>query len=43
MYLVLKMPMEQGILTLCANLNTTYDCERESFALFEAADISICL
>ncbi|XP_066361190.1 uncharacterized protein [Miscanthus floridulus] len=40
-YLLLKMPMEQGILTLRANLNTAYDCERDSFALDEAADISI--
>ena len=42
-YLVLKMPMEQGILTLCANLNTAYAYERESFALTEATDIYICM
>ena len=41
MYLVLKMPMEQGVLTLCTNLDVTYSCEKESFALTEATDISI--
>ena len=40
-YLVFKMPTEQGILTLCANLNTTYACERESFMLTKATNISI--
>ena len=40
-YLVLKMPMEQGILSLRANLNVAYACEKESFALTEATDISI--
>ena len=42
-YLVLKMPTEWGILTLRANLNTTYACERESFVLVEATDISILI
>ena len=42
-YLVLKMPMEKGILTLRANLNTTYACERESLVLAKATDISICM
>jgi hypothetical protein len=42
-YLVLKMPTEQGVLSLCANLDVAYSCERESFALAEATDISICI
>jgi hypothetical protein len=40
-YLVLKIPTEQGILSLRANLDVTYACEKESFALAEAVDISI--
>ena len=40
-YLVLKMPMEQGVLSLCANLDVAYNCEKESFTLAEATDISI--
>ena len=40
-YLVLKMPIEQGILSLCANLNVAYSYGKESFALAEAIDISI--
>ena len=40
-YLVLKMPMEQGVLSLRANLDVAYNCEKESFALTEATDISI--
>ena len=40
-YLVLKMPMEQGVLSLHANLDVAYSCEKESFALTEATDISI--
>ena len=40
-YLVLKMPMEQGVLSLCANLDVTYNYEKESFMLAEATDISI--
>jgi hypothetical protein len=42
-YLVLKMPMEQGILSLCANLDITYAYEKESFVLVEATNISICM
>ncbi|XP_066341961.1 uncharacterized protein [Miscanthus floridulus] len=42
-YLVLKMPMEQGVLSLHANLNITYSYRKESFALAEATDISIRL
>ena len=41
MYLVLKMPMKQGILSLCANLDIAYAYEKESFPLTEATDISI--
>jgi hypothetical protein len=33
--------MKQGILSLCANLDVAYACEKESFALTEAVDISI--
>ena len=40
-YLVLKMPMEQGVLSLRANLDVAYNCEKESFTLAKATDISI--
>ena len=40
-YLVLKMPTEQGVLSLCASLNVAYNREKESFALTEVTDISI--
>ena len=40
-YLVLKMPIEQGVLSLRANLDVAYNCEKESFALIEATNISI--
>ncbi|XP_066392132.1 uncharacterized protein [Miscanthus floridulus] len=43
MYLVLKIAMEQGILSLRANLNITYTYKKESFVLAEATDISIHL
>ena len=39
-YLVLKIPTEQGVLTLRANVSTAYDCEREGLAIAEAMDIS---
>ena len=39
-YMVLKIPTEQGILTLCANVSTTYDYEREGLTIAEAIDIS---
>ena len=42
-YLVLKMLTEQGVLSLRANLDAAYSCEKESFALAEATDISICM
>ena len=42
-YLVLKMPIEQGVLSLRAKLDVAYNYEKESFALAEATDISICM
>ena len=42
-YLVLKMPTEQGILSLRANLDVAYNYKRESFTLAEATHISICM
>ena len=41
MYLVLKMLMEQGILSLRANLDVACNYEKESFTLAEATDIFI--
>ena len=43
MYLVLKMPTKQGVLSLRANLDVANNCEKESFALTEATNISICV
>jgi hypothetical protein len=40
-YLVLKMPTEQGVLTLKGNVYTAYTCEEESFKVAEATDLSI--
>jgi hypothetical protein len=40
-YLVLKMPTEQGVLTLRGNVCTAYTCEEESFKVAEATDLSI--
>ena len=39
-YLVLKIPTEQGVLTLCANVSTAYECEREGLAIAKAMDLS---
>ena len=39
-YMVLKIPTEQGVLTLCANVSTAYDYEREGIAIAEAMDLS---
>ena len=39
-YLVLKILMEQGVLTLCANVFTAYDCKREELAIADAMDLS---
>ena len=32
--------MEQGVLTLHANISTTYDCKREGLAIADAMDLS---
>jgi hypothetical protein len=40
-YLVLKMPTEQGVLTLRGNVYTAYTCEEESFKVVEATDLSV--
>jgi hypothetical protein len=40
-YLVLKMPTEQGVLTLRDNIYTAYTSEEESFKVVEATDLSI--
>ncbi|XP_066358197.1 uncharacterized protein [Miscanthus floridulus] len=39
-YMVLKIPTEQGILTLRANVSTSYDCEQEGIAIAKAIDLS---
>ena len=39
-YMVLKTPTEQGVLTLHANVSTAYDYEREGIAIAEAMDLS---
>ena len=39
-YLVLKIPIEQGFLTLCANVSIAYECEREGLAIIEVMDLS---
>ena len=39
-YMVLKILMEQGVLTLLANVSTVYDCERKGIAIAEAMDLS---
>jgi hypothetical protein len=40
-YLVLKMPTEQGVLTLRGNVYTVYTYEEERFKVAEATDLSI--
>jgi hypothetical protein len=40
-YLVLKIPTEQGVLTLGGNIYTTYTYEEESFKVAKAIDLSI--
>jgi len=40
-YLVLKMPIEKGVLTVKGNVYTAYTCEEESFKMVEAIDLSI--
>ena len=39
-YLVLKIPTEQGVLTLRANVSTAYDYEREGLTITDAMDLS---
>ena len=38
-YLVLKIPTEQGVLTLRANVCTAYEYEREGLAIAEVMDL----
>ena len=38
-YIMLRIPMEQGILTLRANVSTAYECEREGLAIAEVLDL----
>jgi hypothetical protein len=40
-YLVLKMPIENGVLTLRDNVYTAYTYEEEGFKVAEATDLSI--
>jgi hypothetical protein len=40
-YLVLKMPMEKGVLTLRGNVFVAYTCEEGSFCVAEAHDLSL--
>ena len=40
-YLVMKMPLPVGVLTLRANLSVAYAYETESLALTEATNLSI--
>ena len=40
-YLVLKMPTEQGVLTLRGSVYTAYTCEEESCQTVEASNLSV--
>jgi hypothetical protein len=40
-YLVLKMPMEKGVLTLRGNVFIAYTCEEDSFRVAKAHDLSL--
>jgi hypothetical protein len=40
-YLVLKMPIEHGVLTLRGNVYTAYTCEEESFKVAEDTDLLV--
>jgi hypothetical protein len=42
-YLLLKMPIEKGVLSLRGNVLVTYTCEKESYATAEALELSICM
>ena len=39
-YLVLKIPTERGVLTLRANISTSYECKREGLAIAKVMDLS---
>ena len=39
-YLVLKIPREQGVLTLRANISIACDCEREGLTIADVMDLS---
>ena len=39
-YMVLKIPTEQGVLTLRVNVSTAYECEREGLTITEVMDLS---
>ena len=41
MYLVLKIPIEKGVLIVKGNIYTTYTCEEESFRVTKAIDLSV--
>jgi hypothetical protein len=40
-YLLLKMPIEKGILSLRGNVLIAYNCEKEGYATVEALELSI--
>jgi hypothetical protein len=40
-YLVLKMPTEEGVLTLRGNVFIAYTCEEDSFHIAKAHDLSL--
>jgi hypothetical protein len=40
-YLVLKMPMKKGVLTLRGNVFVAYTCEEDNFHVAEAHDLSL--
>jgi hypothetical protein len=42
-YLVLKMPIEKGVLTLRGNVFVAYTCEEDNFRVVEAHDLSLCM
>jgi hypothetical protein len=42
-YLVLKMPTENGVLTLRGNVFVAYTCEEDSFRVAKAHDLSLCM
>jgi hypothetical protein len=39
-YLMLKMPTEQGVLSLRGNMLVAYNCEKESFNTVEVFELS---